>query len=415
MTLSSLKVKSLLLALIICSSPFSPTFVKAATVEKIVSFSDHPAPVTEVQFAPGTNTVVSGTKSGGVYLWNRTKNKKVNHFPFLEYNSMGDWLPSTAVQYFMKALGWNPLASPVNALSFHPRSSDVLAVGHDFETKTRIFNLKTSKQLQSFETYDGTTDLEFSPEGVFLAILDWRQINVWNTRSHKIHRTLKDKRLHAKNDTAGILPLDLTYSPKGKFLAVSFTDGDLVFWKTQAGKKIKTVNVADTKNSNEIFSSVNVEAIDISPSGQHLVTVDWQNKLKLWSFPEGKKINTKKISSDNLFTDVAFSPQGNVFAVTKGKKLSLWSVKSLKRLSEVKVSGDSLNTLDFSPRGKYIATGSGYMGNDVTDNSVTVWKNPHYQPDKKPPEKRKKPSQGLPNPSLENPKKAKKPSKEAND
>jgi WD40 repeat protein len=44
-----------------------------------------------------------------------------------------------------------------------------------------------------------------------------------------------------------------------------------------------------------------------------------------------------------------------------------------------KIHDDGINAIDFSPTGKYIATGAGYIGNGASDNTVSVWKNPFFQ------------------------------------
>jgi WD40 repeat protein len=110
------------------------TSARGASLTKVASFSNHTAPVTEVRFAPGQNQLASATNAGAVHLWNYKSGERISKISFLEHNTTGDWFPEAGIQYFMKALGWNPLASPITALSYAPKDHKKLAVGYDFET-----------------------------------------------------------------------------------------------------------------------------------------------------------------------------------------------------------------------------------------------------------------------------------------
>jgi WD40 repeat protein len=224
--------------------------------------------------------------------------------------------------------------------------------------------------LQTYPAIAGTDDLAFSPEGVFLSVIS-EKLTVWNTKNGKVHREISGPRFN--ND---ILPEDLEYSPRGKYLVVSWLNGEVVWWKARTGKMAQSIKLAKKEYEGDV--STNVQAIDVHPTGRRLIAVTWAEAVQIWSFPKGNRLFKKRIPG-GLPTDVEYSPQGNVFAISQGKEISFWESKTRKLLLRKKIHEDGINTIDFSPTGKYIATGAGYIGNDVEDNTVTVWKNPFYE------------------------------------
>jgi WD40 repeat protein len=300
------------------------TSARGASLTKVASFSNHTAPVTEVRFAPGQHQLASATKAGAVYLWDYQSGERISKISFLEHNTTGDWFPKAGIQYFMKALGWNPLASPIVALSYAPKDHQRLAVGYDFETTARIFNPTRGAQRQTFPAPSGTIDLEFSPEGVFLSIIS-EKLTVWNTKSGKVHRKISGPRF--RND---ILPVDLEYSPRGKYLAVSWLNGEVVWWKARTGKMVQSINLAEKQYEGDV--STNIKAIDIHPSARRLLAITWDEQFEVWSFPEGKRLFTQEIPGDYHPQDIEYSPQGNIFAIAQGKEISFWESKTRKLL-----------------------------------------------------------------------------------
>jgi WD40 repeat protein len=68
-----------------------------------------------------------------------------------------------------------------------------------------------------------------------------------------------------------------------------------------------------------------------------------------------------------MVNSVAFSPDGKYLASgSQDKIVKLWSVQSQKEVTTLKGHSDSVESVAFSPDGKYLASGS-------RDKTVKLW------------------------------------------
>jgi WD40 repeat protein len=109
-----------------------------------------------------------------------------------------------------------------------------------------------------------------------------------------------------------------------------------------------------------------VYSIAFSPDGKTLATASFDETIKLWSFPEGKELQTLKGHTKAVYC-VAFNHDGTMLASSgQDKTIRLWDAKSGKFLRELKGHGDTVSTVAFSGDGKYLASGG-------ADKTVRLW------------------------------------------
>jgi WD40 repeat protein len=84
----------------------------------------------------------------------------------------------------------------------------------------------------------------------------------------------------------------------------------------------------------------------------------------LWDSTLGTSLNTIQLSQSAVA--LGFSPDGNLLAVGTGKKLEILDVASGNLIASLDGHQDQINTVAFSPDGKYLAT-TGF------DNQLYLW------------------------------------------
>lgn len=120
-------------------------------------------------------------------------------------------------------------------------------------------------------------------------------------------------------------------------------------------------------------------AIDVafSPDGKRVATGGLEGQVKLWDAETGQEIKTafpkfsfdarlKKATSFSMAVHVAFSPDGELLAVSCAQKLLLWDIAKKKTVSNFPAHGESITDVEFSPDGKTLATSG-------RDENVWLW------------------------------------------
>ncbi len=159
---------------------------------------------------------------------------------------------------------------------------------------------------------------------------------------------------------------------------------------------IALLNIAWTEdNSIRTFEghSDNVNSVSFSPDGKYVISgagqtigpivwgisnstgtvkqirgdvTSWDNTLKLWDISTGKEIKTFKGHSEAV-NSVAFSPDGKyIISGSMDNTLKLWDIEKGKKIKTFKGHSEPVNSVSFSPDGKYVISGS-------SDNTIKLW------------------------------------------
>lgn len=169
-----------------------------------VTFSEHSAAISAVEFAKQGQVLFSASLDG-----------TVRAFDLIRYRNFRTFTSPTPVQF--------------SCLAVDP-SGEVVAAGSSDSFEVFLWSVQTGKLLDVLAGHEGpVSSLAFSPTGNLLASGSWdKTVRVWNVyaRSHNV----EPYQLSAD-------ALALAYRPDGKEIAVSTLDGQILFFDVDQGKQ----------------------------------------------------------------------------------------------------------------------------------------------------------------------------------
>lgn len=169
-----------------------------------VTFSEHTASISQVEFAKNGNVLFSASLDG-----------TVRAFDMLRYRNFRTFTSPTPVQFA--------------SLAVDP-SGEIVAAGSTDSFEVYMWSVQTGKLLEILTGHEGpVTALAFSPTGNTLASGSWdKSVRVW---------TVYGRSGAVEPFVLGADVLALAYSPDGGQLAASTLDGQIVFWDVAQGRQ----------------------------------------------------------------------------------------------------------------------------------------------------------------------------------
>ncbi|MEE0962411.1 MAG: WD40 repeat domain-containing protein [Bacteroidales bacterium] len=219
---------------------------------------------------------------------------------------------------------------------------------------------QNSMNLKLLKTLEGHSicveSISWSPDGKYLVSgggnCDWDNwgvdLIIWDVNNGERLRTLKGHSYPI---------LSVSWSPDGKYLA-SGTDGffnngfigELFIWDANTGERLQSLE----------GHSNGVNSVSWSPDGKYLASSSGDGTIIIWDVKSGEK---HKIMQGN---SVSWSPNSKILSASSGRMVILWDVKSGARLRCMEGHFDNVNSISWSPDGKYLASGS-------NDGSIIIW------------------------------------------
>jgi WD40 repeat protein len=195
----------------------------------------------------------------------------------------------------------------VNQVAFDPAQPLLASGGND--AITRIWDLNSGKQVN--QMVGGTfavPGLAFSPDGVYLAVMNGSVIRLRDAVSGRMFATLRvDANLFS-----------LAFSPSGDVLAAGDNAGAIWVWSRDNFKP----------GGNELPQPLRLESSAANSGQKDLV---WQ---------------------------VAFSPDGSLLGAALGDgSLQIWDAHSGEKLWSARLADSAVTSLVFRPGGAWLATG----------------------------------------------------------
>jgi WD40 repeat protein len=175
--------------------------------------------------------------------------------------------------------------------------------------------------------------------------------------------------------------IPVCYSPDGKILASGCIDNSAILWSVPDGKIIHTLK---EQSSDREYSSSKVLKVSFSPDGKFLISGSNDNILRIWSIPDGKLIkkldNSDKsddlgfdinqipdFSDSNEMLSLSYSPDGKMLASGfSDNKIKIWSMPDGQLMKILDGHSGKVNAVCFHPEGKSLASGS-------ADKTIKLW------------------------------------------
>jgi WD40 repeat protein/transcriptional regulator with XRE-family HTH domain len=331
--------------------------------------TDVDSPVTAA-FSPDGHTLATGSTDGAVRLWDTTASQPfatlTRHEPILSVAFSPDRrILATASDVGTVRL-WNThsgrsrtsLAGNGQAALVAFTSDQTVTIAGD-QGILREWKPGT-KGIRTIVTGDAgrVETMTLSPDGHTVAITteidthgtkEIEMVRLWNMATSRPGATIRD---------AG--QLSAAFSPDGRTLATSSTDGTLRLWSSAGGTPRATLD----DHSGAVFRLV------FSPDGRTLATGSTDGSVRLWNVATGLP---HALLSGHTSTVIAaaFSPDGRTLATgsTDGT-VHIWDTATGHTRATLPIPGDP-DTLAFSPNGHTLAVVAN--NSDQPGDAVELW------------------------------------------
>lgn len=231
------------------------------------AFTGHTQDVRAVDYDAGSHSFLTAGEGGVVHLWDAATGKIME-------------------SYHLNASLWTAKFSP---------DGKYFAVGGKGEggTAASVWAIgKTDEPVMEIPS-DLVFDLDFSPEGKYLAIASASVLSLWNIATReKVH----DKP-HAGRGYA------VEFIDEGARLVTASSDGKYRRWNTQ--------ELSVEQESRDLNFAI--RDLGLSPDGLTLATAGWDYTLRLWNLADGRAIDSLLRHSGRV-NCVSFNREGNLLA-----------------------------------------------------------------------------------------------------
>ena len=202
----------------------------------------------------------------------------------------------------------------------------------------------------------------FAPDGKLLASLGWEEaaITLWDPATGERVRRLPG---HPGPDRARGQTIAIAFTPDGKHLASTGSDGKSLLWEVATGKLVRQLPGGDTSPSTTIA---------FSPDGKVLAQGSGSGVVHLWDTATDKEVRQLRPPGAGRTSAIAFSRDGRLLAVAAtdrqtavfvwatvfvyesatGQLLRQWPEGGRRPRSEYM---GTVSTLAFSPDGRTLA------------------------------------------------------------
>lgn len=334
--------------------------------KEIASFDDHIAVVTSCAFSPDGKHIISGSRDKTIKYWSIDSPQKTTslraHQDRLEccaFAHDGSIVLTGGGDCVLNI--WNPHdGSLVQQLTEHKNPIEACAISPDCKkfasgsygdgvniySELKVWDIKTKESLFTKHGYRILT-CAFSPDSKNIISGGNAYMGGTTFQSQLALRnadTGEDIERHIAYHSTQIT--SCSYSPDGKLIATTSTDGKMKITDAKSGKELKCLK----------YSSEEIYCCYFSPDGHYIVTGGKDCILKIWDLKTDKVIQTLN-GHKKLVQSCSFSPDGSFIASSSNDStLKIWEVETGKEISTFHAQSSVL-TCSFHTDGTKLAFG----------------------------------------------------------
>lgn len=355
--------------------------------------------VNDVAFSPNDQSIAVITTKGTVQRWSPKTGKQLSRFTAasqgtgLAFHPQGHqlatagreseikiWADSTGklVKTLSGHQGW------VNAVAFNATGTVLVSASED--KTVRIWDVAQGQTLNILpKQATAVTDIAISSDGQTIASsTEDGTIQLW---------TLTGKRLHTFQ-TENVVVTSVAFSPDGSTLVSTHADHSLRLWQVVTGKPLSTLKGHGAATLDAVFhpnsktlvsASVDKQvrvwatpsifetaslllAMAVSPDQQTLATASVDGRIQLWrSDPQVGQLPFKSFNGDlQPVYSLRFSADSQQLVSGHDKAIRVWDIHEGTVQRTLSGHQGKVNSLDFSPNGKTLVSGS-------DDQTIRLW------------------------------------------
>jgi len=274
----------------------------------------------------------------------------------------------------------------VETVQFSPEGNRI--VSSSLDGTIREWDVKTGQCLQEIDAYktDASSSSYTADGKQFISTSKNGFVRVWDSETGFSDITLKCP--FGRVTSA-------SYSFDNNYIAIASESHDIDIWEIESGSLVislsaptfvnsvsffpnsyliaagcfdNTVRVWDAAQGEILLSlkghSADVCFVDVSHDGKYIASASDDKTIRIWNAENGNCLQIMK--EDTIPLAVSFSPDNQQIVSATCTKLNTWDLKSGKKLHAMKGHSMNVNSVSYSPDGKFIVSAS-------DDLSLRVW------------------------------------------
>ncbi|MEW6493602.1 MAG: metallophosphoesterase, partial [Cyanobacteriota bacterium] len=148
----------------------------------------------------------------------------------------------------------------------------------------------------------------------------------------------------------------IAWSPSGKTLAASSSNGTICLWSTETGKLHGIL-----ENSHERTLSVTW-----SPNGRYLASGGSSQTVQIWNL-KFRELESELVGHSDWIRDLAWSPNGQTIAsCSSDKTVRIWNIEKAEPICQLEGHTNWVKSVAWSPDGQMVISGA-------DDGTIRVW------------------------------------------